>query len=191
MSADSRPADDDGAVAFGAFVEGLDYPVFVVTTAAGEDRDGCLVGFSTQTSIDPPRLLVCLSKANRTTSLARTAGVLAVHVLDRRGHPLAEHFGGETGDEVDKLAGLDWRPGPEGVPILADCPRRLVGRILARFDLGDHVGHLLAPLAVEADELDDHDAAGTGGAGGAGDARGGGEALSYQDVSDIEAGHPA
>jgi flavin reductase (DIM6/NTAB) family NADH-FMN oxidoreductase RutF len=179
MSAESQLPDDDGAVAFGAFVEGLDYPVFVVTAAAAEDRDGCLVGFSTQTSIDPPRLLVCLSKANRTTSLARNAEVLAVHVLDRHEHPLAEHFGGQTGDEVDKLAGLDWGPGPEGVPILAGCPRHLVGRILARFDLGDHIGHLLAPLAVEADHDD------------AGDARGGGEALSYQDVTDIEAGHPA
>ena len=57
------------------FVAGLDYPVFVVTAASGDERDGCLVGFSTQTSIDPPRLLVCLSKANRTTRIARTSQV--------------------------------------------------------------------------------------------------------------------
>jgi len=156
---------------FNDFVAGLDYPIFVVTAAGGGERDGCLVGFSTQTSIDPPRLLICLSKANRTTRVARSAEVLAVHLLDGRDHPLAEHFGGETGDEVDKLAGVAWRPGPLGVPILEDCPRHLVGRVLERLDLGDHIGHLLAPVDVDVEET--------------------GEVLSFQDVTDIEAGHPA
>lgn len=167
------PADDahdDGAGAgFDEFLAGLDYPVFVVTAAAGTERAGCLVGFATQTSIDPPRLLVCLSEKNHTTAVAARADVLAVHVLDEREHPLAERFGGETGDEVDKFAGLAWRPGPGDVPLLAECPRRLVGRIVARVPLGDHVGHLLAPLGVEAGET---------------------SPLTYQDVADLEAGHP-
>ncbi|MGZ6733305.1 MAG: flavin reductase family protein [Nocardioides sp.] len=155
------------------FVAGLDYPVFIVTAASADERDGCLVGFSTQTSIDPPRLLVCLSKANRTTRIARHARVLAVHVLGEDGHALAERFGGETGDEVDKLAGVDWHPGPEGVPLLEDCPRHLVGRVIERLDLGDHIGHLLAPVGVDAAEDEN------------------GDALSLQDVADIEAGHSA
>jgi flavin reductase (DIM6/NTAB) family NADH-FMN oxidoreductase RutF len=167
------PPDDIGQEraaeqAFDRFLAGLDYPVFVVTAAYGGERAGCLVGFATQTSIDPPRLLVCLSKANHTTAVAARADVLAVHVLDHREHPLAERFGGQTGDEVDKFAGLAWRPGPAGVPLLTQCPRRLVGRILARVPLGDHVGHLLAPLRVEAEAT---------------------SPLTYQDVTDIEPGH--
>lgn len=156
---------------FDRFVTGLDYPVFVVTAAAGEERAGCLVGFSTQTSIDPPRLLVCLSVANRTTAVARRAEVLAVHLLDDDEHPLAERFGGQTGDEVDKFAGVPWHPGPEGVPILEEAARHVVGRVLDRFELGDHVGHLLAPLEVEAAPTD--------------------APLTFQDVDDVEAGHPA
>lgn len=157
---------------FDAFMAHLDYPVFIVTAAAGGDRDGCLVGFTTQASMDPPRLLVCLSEANRTTALALRTDVLAVHVLHPRDHPLAEHFGGLTGDEVDKLAGIAWHPGPHGVPILEDCERHLVGRVLARIPLGDHIGHLLEPLAVAAPE----------------DA---GEPLGSDDVADVQAGHPA
>jgi flavin reductase (DIM6/NTAB) family NADH-FMN oxidoreductase RutF len=156
---------------FDAFVAGLDYPVFVVTAAAEGERDGCLIGFATQCSIDPPRLLVCLSEANRTTRIAAHAEVLAVHLLDSDEHGLAEHFGGLTGDEVDKLSGVRWHAGPAGVPLLEDAPRRLVGRVLARHPLGDHIGHLLAPLEVEAGEI--------------------GDAMSFQDVTDVEAGHPA
>ena len=46
---------DDG---LDTFVGGLDYPMYVVTTRVGDDRAGCLVGFTTQTSIDPQRFLV-------------------------------------------------------------------------------------------------------------------------------------
>ncbi|PZR51735.1 hypothetical protein DNL40_15160 [Xylanimonas oleitrophica] len=166
---------------FDAFVDGLDYPLFVVTAHDGDERDGCLVGFATQTSIDPPRLLVCLSVANRTTRVAAGSPVLAVHVLGERDHPLAALFGGETGDETDKLARCDWRPGPHGVPLLADAPRLVVGRVLERIPLGDHVGHLLEPVSVRRD-------AGTGDD----DGEGGGTApLTLADVDDVEPGHAA
>ncbi|MGH3330053.1 MAG: flavin reductase, partial [Nocardioidaceae bacterium] len=66
---------------FDDFVEGLDYPMFVVTTANDGHRAGCLVGFTTQASIDPPRMLVCLSVKNRTYRVAQEAEYLAVHVL--------------------------------------------------------------------------------------------------------------
>lgn len=155
---------------FDDFVEGLDYPLFVVTASDGRERSGCLVGFATQTSIDPPRLLVCLSQANHTLGVAASAPVLAVHVLDEADHPLAELFGGETGDEVDKFARCRWEPGPHGVPLLTDAPRHVVGRVLERIPLGDHVGHLLEPVAV---------------------AGGDAEPLTLAAVDDVEPGHPA
>lgn len=99
---------------FDAFVEGLDYPMFVVTTAADGERSGCLVGFATQVSIDPPRMLVCISVLNHTYVVARDARALAAHVLDPEQHALAELFGSETGDEVDKFEHCRWRSGPYG-----------------------------------------------------------------------------
>ncbi|SNS11075.1 flavin reductase family protein [Actinomadura mexicana] len=134
------------------FVAGFDYPMFVVTTAdpGTGARAGCLVGFTTQTSIEPFRFLVCLSRRNRTYRTAEAATVLAVHVLGRGEdqQELAALFGERTGDEIDKFARCSWRPGPEGVPLLSGAPRRMVGRIVERADLGDHVGFLLAPIDV-------------------------------------------
>lgn len=57
---------DSSTSTFDTLIGSLDYPMFIVTTAAGDDVAGCLVGFATQTSIDPPLVLVCLSRANRT-----------------------------------------------------------------------------------------------------------------------------
>ncbi len=59
------------------------------------------MGFATQCSIDPPRFLVCLSKANHTYRVAHEADTLGVHFVPTDAESLAELFGGETGDRVD------------------------------------------------------------------------------------------
>ena len=126
----------------------LDYPMFIVTARVGDRREGCLIGFATQASIDPPRFLAALSDKNRTCELALSADHLAVHLVPADALELAELFGGETGDEVDKFARCRWHDGPHGLPILDDCGDWFVGQILERAVLGDHVGHLLEPVAA-------------------------------------------
>lgn len=125
----------------------LDYPVFVVTTADRDERSGCLVGFLTQCSIDPVRLLVCLSVRNHTYRVAQRAELLAVHLIGDDQRDLAELFASETGDEVDKFDRCAWRPGPGGVPLLTEAPAWVVGTVLERYELGDHVGFLLSPVS--------------------------------------------
>jgi flavin reductase (DIM6/NTAB) family NADH-FMN oxidoreductase RutF len=134
--------------AFDDLVGGLDYPMFIATTRAGDELAGCLLGFATQCSIDPPRFLVCLSDKNRTCRVARAAEAIAVHFVPSTAEDLAELFGGETGDELDKFARCEWREGHGGLPILSKCDNWFVGTILARHELGDHVGFLLDPIEV-------------------------------------------
>ena len=127
----------------------LDYPMLVVTTAAGsgEDRErsGCLVGFATQASISPPRFLVGLSEANHTYRVALRASALAVHLLGADQDELARLFGEETGDRVDKFASCAWHDGPDGVPVLDDAVACFGGPVRDRIPLGDHVGFLVEP----------------------------------------------
>jgi flavin reductase (DIM6/NTAB) family NADH-FMN oxidoreductase RutF len=135
----------DGVTAFEAIAGLLNYPMFVVTTTHGDDRSGCLVGFTTQVSIAPRRFLVCLSIKNRTFRVAQDARYLAVHLLAAEQQDLARLFGEQTGDLVDKFTRCRWTPGPDGVPVLDDAPAWFVGRIVERLSLGDHVGFVLEP----------------------------------------------
>jgi flavin reductase (DIM6/NTAB) family NADH-FMN oxidoreductase RutF len=137
---------------FQELVAQLDYPMFIATVTAGGERAGCLIGFATQCSIHPPRFLAGISDKNRTFRVARGADSMAIHLVPEDATELAELFGGETGDEVDKFERCEWQPGPEGVPLLDGCPNRFVGRILERIDFGDHVGIVLEPFFAEADE---------------------------------------
>ncbi|MEY2397395.1 MAG: hypothetical protein QOJ00_569 [Actinomycetota bacterium] len=156
---------------FERLVAAIDYPLYVVTTVSADgERSGCVVGFATQCSIEPSRYLIGLSVKNHTFRAAQTAEYLAVHVLDRNEKELAELFGGETGDEVDKFARCQWHEGPHRVPIVDGIDAWFVGRIVERVDMGDHLGHIVEPVAAQAAPVDN---------------------LQFGEAKDIDAGHPA
>ena len=127
----------------------LDYPMFIVTTVGAGTRAGCLVGFATQASIDPPRWLVGISDKNFTYRVVQDATRLAVHVLGPEDVELASLFGEQTGDEVNKFAQCRWHDGPDGVPVLDDVTAWFSGLILSRDRVGDHVAHLIEVDAAE------------------------------------------
>ncbi|MEV4238134.1 MULTISPECIES: flavin reductase family protein [unclassified Nocardia] len=162
----------DGPSAFESMVAMADAPVFIVTVAVGDERSGCLVGFASQVSIDPARFLVCLSKNNHTYRTATGAAYMSVHLVDRDNLALAQLFGAETGDEVDKFSRCRWRVGPNGVPVLVDAVAWFSGTIQARNDFGDHVGLVLAPEAGYAPGRTV-------------------DAVRWSSVADLEPGHPA
>jgi len=164
-SENSRPR------AFEKIVAALDFPMIVATTAVGEERSGCLVGFSTQCSIDPDRYAVFVSKKNHTFGVAARAETMVVHILRPGDERLARIFGEETGDAVSKFEQCSWRPGPGGAPVIDGCDW-FAGRIVERVDAGDHVLHLL-------DVADEGRATMT--------QKG---LLGFQDVRDLAAGHP-
>jgi flavin reductase (DIM6/NTAB) family NADH-FMN oxidoreductase RutF len=154
-----------------ALLDQLDYPVLIVTAANQDTRAGCLVGFSTQCSLDPVRFIVCISKANRTYRVATGTARLAVHLVPREAVGLARLFGGNTGDDIDKFSQCEWSEGPDGLPLLDACPDRFIGRVLDEIDSGDHVSFHLAPEEWSCE--------------------GATPLLMFQDAKDIDAGHPA
>jgi flavin reductase (DIM6/NTAB) family NADH-FMN oxidoreductase RutF len=157
---------------FDTIVAELEYPMVVVTVAADGERAGCLVGFSTQCSIDPARYAVFISKRNRTADIAVRARTMIVHFLRARDRGLAHLFGEETGDEISKFDRCSWRPGPDDSPIIDGCDW-FAGVVLDRIDAGDHVLYLL-------------DVTGAGDGANAQEAQ-----LGFQAVRTFEAGHHA
>jgi flavin reductase (DIM6/NTAB) family NADH-FMN oxidoreductase RutF len=58
------------------------------------------------------------------------------------------------------------------MPILADAAGWFVGEVLTRYDMGDHVGHLLQPVAGSAPESFE-------------------QLVTFSDVRDLDPGHEA
>jgi flavin reductase (DIM6/NTAB) family NADH-FMN oxidoreductase RutF len=162
---------------FHELMASIDPPMYVVTIRAADGEPvGCLVGFATQVSIDPPRFAVLVSRINHTFAAAMSAEHLVVHVLREGDDALARRFGGETADDLpdggaDKFAGLDVRDGPGGAPVIGGLDW-FGGRVFARYDCGDHVAVVLDPEGGEALRTDRR-------------------AFGLQDAMRIEPGHPA
>ena len=158
--------------AFDEIMTGTDPAMVIVTTTAGNERGGCLVGFHSQSGMEPGSLSVWLSKANHTFRIATLADVFAVHFLGRGDHGLARLFGEETGDEIDKFDRCAWQPGPDGVPVLTEVASRVIGRKAALLETtADHVCLVLDPVDATTD--------------------GSYEPLRLSDVDDFDPGHAA
>jgi flavin reductase (DIM6/NTAB) family NADH-FMN oxidoreductase RutF len=117
------------------FFDLIDYAYFVVTVRSPEtEMSGCLAGFVTQCSIDPPNFLVCISKVNLTLGVAERSPGMGLHLLGQHQVDLARLFGEETGDVVDKFA---------SAPLLVDAAVSMEGQILGHFSVGDHEAFLM------------------------------------------------
>lgn len=125
---------------FDTLMSSLDARMAVVTTADEHERAGCLVGFHVQSSIEPPRYAIWLSKANHTYRVGLRASHFGIHFLTAEDVDLAELFGTRTGETVNKFRDLPVGTGAGNVPVLLRCPHRLIVRKLVHLDDGgDHV----------------------------------------------------
>lgn len=158
--------------ALDTLMAGRDTSMVIVTTATDTERAGCLVGFHSQCSIDPVRYAIWLSKANHTCRVATYAPYLAIHFVTTADRALAELFGTTTGDDIDKFSHCNVEVGIDGVPLLVDCPNRLIVRRTAFLEEGsDHLCFVTEP--VEASAAADY------------------RPLRFSDVADLTAGHTA
>jgi flavin reductase (DIM6/NTAB) family NADH-FMN oxidoreductase RutF len=155
-----------------AFFDRVDFPFYVLTVRAPDaEMSGCLAGFVTQCSIDPPNFLVCVSKINHTFPVAERSSGMGLHFLGEDQVDLARLFGEETGDLVDKFASVDWRLGSTGAPLLVDSAVSMEGQILGHFSVGDHEAFLMRAVRAV-----------TGGHAGL---------LTYRSAPRLHPGHPA
>lgn len=129
----------------------LDSPLTVVTTTNGRERAGCVAGLGGQSSVNPGRYCIWLSKANHTCRVALHADRFTVHFLTDADYDTAKLFGTLSGDDVDKFELCRWHEGDGGVPVLDACPHHIVARrIVTVDDTSDHVGIILEPILVAA-----------------------------------------
>jgi flavin reductase (DIM6/NTAB) family NADH-FMN oxidoreductase RutF len=147
------------------------YPLYVATVSSSWGHSGCLAGFVTQCSINPPRFFVCISKANHTNLVVDEHSGICLHLLGSGQRALAELFGSLTGDDLDKFDRCEWTVGTTGAPVLSHCAAWMEGAVQQSVDVGDHIAHVIDPINGA---LGDQDGL-----------------LTLNDVPNIDPGHPS
>jgi flavin reductase (DIM6/NTAB) family NADH-FMN oxidoreductase RutF len=123
--------------------------VYVVGVADGGRRNAFTAAWLMQVSFDPLLLALGVNPGHASFPLLVGGGGFAVSVLSRDQLDLAGHFGTRSGRETDKLAGVSWRAGRTGAPILAEAVAYLECRLTGRIPAGDHEIVIARPVAGE------------------------------------------
>ncbi|MER0444243.1 flavin reductase family protein [Streptomyces sp. Edi4] len=103
-------------------------------------RGGRPVGF-TATSLnsvaaEPPLISFGIGTGSSSWPVVAEAEYVGVHILGEHQRELAATFARSGADRFGPAT--DWRPGPEGVPVLDGVLAYLVCRVVARVPAGDH-----------------------------------------------------
>jgi flavin reductase (DIM6/NTAB) family NADH-FMN oxidoreductase RutF len=121
-----------------ALFQRLTLGVYVVGVAHEERRDAFTAAWVMQASFDPLLLALSVNPQNASHPLLHAGGGFAVSVLDRGQLELARHFGTRSGRDQDKLAGIRWRSGRSGAPILEQALAYFDCELTTSLRVGDH-----------------------------------------------------
>ena len=84
----------------------LTYGLFVLTAQEDGRDNGCIINTAQQVTTDPNRITIAVNKANFTHDMVLATGAFNVSVISEEADfALFQHFGFQTGREVDKFAG--------------------------------------------------------------------------------------
>jgi flavin reductase (DIM6/NTAB) family NADH-FMN oxidoreductase RutF len=131
----STPAIDprEFRTALGAFGTG----VTVITACAPDGRRAALtVNSFASVSLAPPLVLWSLGLHSSSLSIFQDASHFAVNVLSEMQEDLARHF---ARSQPDKFAGIPWREGLGGAPLLDGTLAEFECRNAYRYYGGDHI----------------------------------------------------
>ena len=111
--------------------------VAVITTRAVDGTPAGLTCNSfSSVSLDPPLVLFSLRNASRLLDTFDAAEGFAINILSQQQDALSGRFASSKID--DKFAGVAWREGRLGMPLIDDCLASFECSVFARHAAGDH-----------------------------------------------------
>ncbi|MCC6613634.1 MAG: flavin reductase family protein [Anaerolineae bacterium] len=123
--------------------------VSVVTSAAGDERNGLTVSAFNSLSLEPPLILVCLHKDSNTIPMIEESGVFAVSILNSDQAYLSDRFAGrvDLDEDEDRFTGVETFTALTGSPLIKDAVGWLDCRVHTRHDGSTHwiyIGEVVA-----------------------------------------------
>jgi 3-hydroxy-9,10-secoandrosta-1,3,5(10)-triene-9,17-dione monooxygenase reductase component len=110
--------------------------ITIITTV----HDGVPVGFACQSfaalSLTPPLVLFCPTKGSRSWKAIKASGKFCVNVLTEEQQEICAQFGSK---QIDKFAGVDWRPSEFGSPVVNGSSAHIDCTVHSVHDGGDHL----------------------------------------------------
>lgn len=118
----------------------LSYGLYVVTFRNNGRLNGQIANTVFQVTSEPPTIAVSINRNNLTWEFIKASRVLAASILCQE-TPLSfiGRFGFKSGRETDKFAGVNYRIGETGAPVVRDnAVAYLEARVVQEVEVGTH-----------------------------------------------------
>ncbi|SEG86362.1 NADH-FMN oxidoreductase RutF, flavin reductase (DIM6/NTAB) family [Thermomonospora echinospora] len=113
-----------------------------VTAVTAMTADGRLAALTvnsfTSVSLDPAKVLFCLANSSSSFQTLTEAKRIAIHILNQDQEDVARRFATSGLTGAERLDGVRWIPGPDGIPLLPGTPAILAGHRDEIITSGDH-----------------------------------------------------
>jgi ferric-chelate reductase [NAD(P)H] len=134
----------------------LSYGLYVVYSRRGNEFNGQIVNTVFQITAEPPTIAVSINKSNLTHDFIKESRAFTASVLCQSTPlPFIGRFGFRSGRDTNKLAGVDYKIGETGVPVvLENAVAYFEAKVTQELDVGTHtifVGEVVAAEIVKED----------------------------------------
>ena len=133
----------------------LTYGLHVVGSFKDNKINAQIVNTVIQITSEPVTVAVSINKKNLTHDYIQSSGVFSASIITQEA-PLSfiGQFGFKTGRDTDKLAGINYKKGATGAPVVLDnCNAYLEAKVLQSVDAGTHT--IFIGQLVEAEVLNE------------------------------------
>ena len=119
----------------------LSYGLFVLTAREGEKDNGCIINTVTQVASEPNRISISINKKNFTHDMILKTREFNLSILSENAKfPTFQHFGFQSGRDVDKMQGITVSRSANGIVYLnsGETNAFISGKVIDAIDVGSH-----------------------------------------------------
>lgn len=118
----------------------LSYGLFVLTAREDGKDNGCIINTAQQITDLPKRITITVNKQNLTHDMVLRTGVFNLSVLSQEAtFWVFQHYGFQSGRDVDKFAGLPVERTENGLAYVEGCTNAVIcGKVISTVDCGTH-----------------------------------------------------
>lgn len=127
--------------------------VTVVTTQVNDKVHGMTANAFTSVSLNPPLVLVAVSKDAETHQYIQETGKFGISILSGKQSDLSNYYAGKPDPEIEATLHYEYI---NEIPVLGTCLSNLVCNLWAQYEGGDHtlfVGEVTALRLLQGDPL--------------------------------------
>ena len=116
----------------------IPYGIYILTAKSGNDVAAATVNWVTQTSFEPPLIVVAIKSDSGAYALIKKTQVFALNMLGKGQAPVGFTFFKPAALDGDKISGEPFKLGANGSPILSNAIANIECKVTSIVEQGDH-----------------------------------------------------